>query len=136
MSVNTVLPELLLSVVSCIVLGVMFFILLFSLYYFFSDIAVKNYYQLLLLFVVSMLILINADNQIMMLLGWEGVGITSFLLIKFWSNRSETVKSSLKALLVNKIGDVFFIVFIIVTLVLVSTDSILIFDQIAFLKIP
>ncbi len=81
-----------------------------------------------------MLILINADNQIMMLLGWEGVGITSFLLIKFWSNRSETVKSSLKALLVNKIGDVFFIVFIIVTLVLVSTDSILIFDQIAFFE--
>jgi NADH-ubiquinone oxidoreductase chain 5 len=52
-----------------------------------------------------MLILVTGDNFIQMFVGWEGVGLCSYLLINFWFTRIEANKAALKALLMNRIGD-------------------------------
>jgi NADH:ubiquinone oxidoreductase subunit 5 (subunit L)/multisubunit Na+/H+ antiporter MnhA subunit len=53
-----------------------------------------------------MIILVTADNFVVMFVGWEGVGLCSYLLISFWNTRVEATKSAIKALVVNRIGDV------------------------------
>jgi NADH:ubiquinone oxidoreductase subunit 5 (subunit L)/multisubunit Na+/H+ antiporter MnhA subunit len=57
-------------------------------------------------FTAAMLILITSNNYVFLFMGWEGVGIFSFLLIGFWNTRTLALKASLKAVIVNKIGDV------------------------------
>ena len=57
-----------------------------------------------------MLILILADNYALLFLGWEGVGIFSYLLIGFWYTRTLALKASLKAVIINKIGDLAFLI--------------------------
>jgi NADH:ubiquinone oxidoreductase subunit 5 (subunit L)/multisubunit Na+/H+ antiporter MnhA subunit len=52
-----------------------------------------------------MFILVTGDNFIQLFLGWEGVGLCSYLLINFWFTRIEANKAALKALLINRIGD-------------------------------
>ena len=58
------------------------------------------------LFTGFMLILVTADNFIVMFFGWEGIGLASFLLISFWHTRIQASKSAIKAMLVNRVGDV------------------------------
>jgi len=53
-----------------------------------------------------MLILVTADNFVVMFFGWEGIGLASFLLISFWHTRIQASKSAIKAMLVNRVGDV------------------------------
>jgi NADH-quinone oxidoreductase subunit L len=57
-------------------------------------------------FTAAMLVLVTANNYVLMFMGWEGVGIFSYLLIGFWYTRTLALKASLKAVIVNKIGDV------------------------------
>ena len=52
-----------------------------------------------------MLILVTADNFIQLFLGWEGVGLCSYLLINFWFTRIQANKAAIKAMLINRIGD-------------------------------
>jgi NADH:ubiquinone oxidoreductase subunit 5 (subunit L)/multisubunit Na+/H+ antiporter MnhA subunit len=52
-----------------------------------------------------MLILVTADNFIQMFVGWEGVGLCSYLLINFWFTRIQANKAGIKAMLMNRIGD-------------------------------
>jgi NADH:ubiquinone oxidoreductase subunit 5 (subunit L)/multisubunit Na+/H+ antiporter MnhA subunit len=52
-----------------------------------------------------MLFLVTADNLVVMFFGWEGIGLASFLLISFWHSRIQASKSALKAMLVNRVGD-------------------------------
>src|SRR3970040_425248 len=59
------------------------------------------------------LILISAGNFLLMFLGWEGVGLTSYLLINFFHHRIDANKSAIKAVIVNRIGDFFFFFFIV-----------------------
>ena len=47
-----------------------------------------------------------SNNLIVLFFGWEGVGLCSYLLISFWKERQQSVKSSFKALLYNKVGDI------------------------------
>jgi NADH-ubiquinone oxidoreductase chain 5 len=58
------------------------------------------------LFTFFMLILISADNLIQLFLGWEGVGLCSYLLINFWFTRLQANKAAIKAMVVNRVGDV------------------------------
>ena len=57
------------------------------------------------LFTFLMIILVTADNFIQMFVGWEGVGLSSYLLINFWFSRLQANKAAIKAMLVNRIGD-------------------------------
>ena len=57
------------------------------------------------LFTFCMVVLVTADNLIQLFVGWEGVGIVSYLLINFWSTRLQATKSAMKAISVNRIGD-------------------------------
>jgi len=57
-----------------------------------------------------MIILVTADNIVQMFIGWEGVGLTSYLLINFWFTRIQANKAAIKAMVVNKIGDVGFLI--------------------------
>lgn len=52
-----------------------------------------------------MLILISADNFLQMFVGWEGVGLCSYLLINFWFTRIQANKAAIKAMILNRIGD-------------------------------
>lgn len=64
-------------------------------------------------FMFSMIVLVLANNLFSLFLGWESIGLSSFLLINFWNTRRGTVKASFKAFFFNKISDVFLFVFIL-----------------------
>ena len=60
-----------------------------------------------------MLILVTGDNFVQMFLGWEGIGLASYLLINFWFTRIQANKAAIKAMILNRIGDFFLIIGII-----------------------
>nr|AYR06581.1 NADH dehydrogenase subunit 5 [Lithothamnion sp.] len=88
---------------------------LYSIKYMESDPHCPRFMAYLQIFTFFMLILVTADNLIQMFLGWEGVGISSYLLINFWYTRYWANQSALKALIVNRIGDFFLSVGILLT---------------------
>lgn len=88
-----------------------------------------NVERLLLLinaFVISMLLLVTSSNLFVLFLGWEAIGITSFLLIGFWSSKISALKSAFKAMTFNKFSDVSLLIAII-SLYLVCENSSIIF---------
>ena len=78
---------------------------LYSIEYMASDPHVPRFMSYLSLFTFFMLILITSDNFIQMFVGWEGVGLCSYLLINFWFTRIQANKAAIKAMLLNRIGD-------------------------------
>jgi len=74
------------------------------------------------LFTFFMLILITSSNFVQLFVGWEGVGVSSFLLINFWYTRIQANKSAIKAMLINKIGDIFLLFAIL--FIVYSCDSV------------
>jgi len=66
-------------------------------------------YELFILIYVLYAILVTSDNFLQLFIGWEGVGLCSYLLINFWFTRILANKAALKAMIVNRIADVFFI---------------------------
>lgn len=78
---------------------------LFSTSYMEADPHRSRFMSYLSLFTFFMLMLVTADNFIQMFLGWEGVGLASYLLINFWFTRLQANKSAIKAMLVNRVGD-------------------------------
>nr|QWK44972.1 NADH dehydrogenase subunit 5 [Protohalopteris sp.] len=78
---------------------------LYSIGYMSEDPHLPRFMSYLSLFTFFMLILVTADNFIQMFVGWEGVGLCSYLLINFWFTRIQANKAALKAMLVNRVGD-------------------------------
>jgi NADH:ubiquinone oxidoreductase subunit 5 (subunit L)/multisubunit Na+/H+ antiporter MnhA subunit len=78
-------------------------------------------------FVISMIILVTSGNFFVMFLGWEMIGLTSFLLINFWSTRISTLKSAFKAYAFNKFSDVCILIAVLLSLVVVTDVSIPVF---------
>ncbi len=78
---------------------------LYSTEYMEADPHRSRFMAYLSLFTFCMLLLVTADNFIQMFLGWEGVGVSSYLLINFWFTRIQANKSAMKAMIVNKFGD-------------------------------
>ena len=78
---------------------------LYSIGYMSQDPHIPRFMAYLSLFTFFMLILVTADNFLQMFLGWEGVGLCSYLLINFWFTRLQAHKSAIKAMVMNRIGD-------------------------------
>ncbi len=92
-----------------IVTGVGFLIHIFSVEYMSQDSRIRSYFSYLNLFLFSMLILVLADNLLLLFVGWEGVGLCSYLLIGFWFTKREKAVAGMKAFIVNRIGDAAFL---------------------------
>src|SRR5437762_508290 len=93
-----------------IVTGVGFLIHIYSVGYMWDDPSYYRFFSYLNLFMFFMLTLILADNYLMMFVGWEGVGLASYLLIGFWFTKDSAASAGKKAFIVNRIGDFGFLI--------------------------
>ncbi len=92
-------------VMALVVTGVGFLIHVYSIGYMHGDKGFWRFFSYMNLFIFAMLNLILADNFLLMFLGWEGVGLCSYLLIGFWYEKKFTGDAAKKAFVVNRIGD-------------------------------
>ncbi|MEI7997946.1 MAG: NADH-quinone oxidoreductase subunit L [Candidatus Omnitrophota bacterium] len=86
------------------------FILIYSIGYMHDDPRFSRYFAYISLFMSSMLGLVLADNFVLLLIFWEGVGLCSYLLIAFWYERPAAARAGLKAFITTRIGDTGFLV--------------------------
>jgi NADH-quinone oxidoreductase subunit L len=114
-----------LSVVMVLVVTIVgFFILLYSAEHMAREAGIRRFFAYMDLFVGSMLILVMADNLLLLYLGWEGVGLCSYLLIGFWYDDPANVTAANKAFIVTRIGDTAFAVGLLLLFVHLGTLSI------------
>ena len=108
---------------------------LYSLGYMHEDANQPRFMSYLGLFTFAMLMLVTSDNLLQMFFGWEGVGLASYLLIGFWNHKHSANAASMKAFIVNRVGDFGFALGIILTFWIVgSVNYDAIFDKIPQLQ--
>jgi NADH-quinone oxidoreductase subunit L len=97
------------AVMTLVVTGVGFLIHVYSAGYMGHDEDYARYFAYLNLFTLSMLLLVLADSILLFFVGWEGVGLCSYLLIGFWYEKDENAAAGKKAFVVNRVGDAGFL---------------------------
>jgi len=100
-----------------IVTIISFCVQIYSIEYLKDDPHRTRFHLYLHLFTFFMLMLVLSPNYFQLFLGWEGVGLTSYLLINFWYTRTQANKSGLKALFINRIGDFFYMFALFICLI-------------------
>src|SRR5947199_1139627 len=93
-----------------VVTGVGFLIHVYSVGYMWDDTSYYRFFTYLNLFMFFMLTLVLANNYLLMFIGWEGVGLASYLLIGFWFTKDSAASAGKKAFIVNRIGDFGFLI--------------------------
>jgi NADH-quinone oxidoreductase subunit L len=110
-----------------VVTGVGFLIHIYSVGYMWDDPSYYRFFSYLNLFMFFMLTLVLANNYLLMFIGWEGVGLASYLLIGFWFTKDSAASAGKKAFIVNRIGD---FGFLIALFLLIKHFGSLNFDQV------
>lgn len=106
---------------------------IYSLEYMSEDPGYIRYMSYLSLFTFFMIVLVTADNLVQLFMGWEGVGLSSYLLISFWYTRTLANKAAIKAMLTNRIGDICLLISIsIIFSVFASTKYNVIFSLLEY----
>jgi len=111
------------AVMVLVVTGVGFLIHLYSVGYMAHDKGYARYFAYLNLFTFAMLILVLASNMVLMFVGWEGVGLCSYLLIGFWFEKPSAAAAGKKAFIVNRVGDMGFILGLLFILVAAGSSE-------------
>jgi len=93
-----------------LITGISLLVLVFSRVYMQGEAHLNRYWGYLLLFCGAMLLIILADNLLLLYMAWEGVGLSSYLLIGFWYQKEAPARASQQAFLVNRIGDLGFLI--------------------------
>ncbi len=93
------------AIMLCVVTSISSLVHLYSIEYMETDPHRSRFMSYLSLFTFFMLVLVTASNYLQMFVGWEGVGVSSYLLINFWYTRLQANKAAIKAMLVNRVGD-------------------------------
>ena len=93
------------AVILVVVTSISLLVHIYSSSYIEYDPHLSRFISYLSFFTFFMIILVSADNFIQMFVGWEGVGLCSYLLINFWYTRIQANKAAIKAILVNRVGD-------------------------------
>ena len=88
-----------------LITGVGSLIIIYSVGYMAHDPGRRRFFGYMNLFIASMLLLVLADNYLVLYVGWEGVGLASYLLIGFWQDRNSAAVAAKKAFVVNRVGD-------------------------------
>jgi NADH-quinone oxidoreductase subunit L len=92
-------------VMMSVITGVGFLIHLYSIEFMWEDESICRYFTYMNLFVAAMLLLVMADNLLLLYLGWEGVGACSYLLVGFWYRDADNGRAARKAFIVTRVGD-------------------------------
>ena len=112
------------GVMLLVVTGVGTLIHIYSIGYMHDDPRYSRFFAYLNLFVAFMLVLVLAENLLLMFVGWEGVGLCSYLLIGFWFEKHSAANAAKKAFVVNRIGDFSFLLGVFLLVASVGTLSI------------
>ena len=109
------------TIMVCVVLFISFLVHIYSVGYMADDPGYQRFFSYISLFTFMMLLLVLANNFLQLFIGWEGVGLVSYLLIGFWFQKESANAGSLKAFIVNRVGDFGFLLGLAVVLVYFGT---------------
>lgn len=103
------------SIILFLIILIFSVVILYSLWYMHDDPFIIRFLGFLSIFTFMMIFLVISNNSLTMFIGWEGVGLTSYLLINFWWTIIQANKAAIKAIIYNKIGDILFMLGLIMS---------------------